>query len=140
MRAETYRVPESGYKDYVRPWPITWWLRYRNYFLFMVRELSSVFVLLFAVYLLTGVMALARGEVAWSAWTACAAGSRSLAAGGIVALLFVLFHSVTWFVAGATVTPLRLGDRQMPPGMFVLGNMILVAVVAAIIGYLSLGG
>ncbi len=140
MRAETYRVPESGYKDYVRPWPITWWLRYRNYFLFMVRELSSVFVLLFAVYLLTGVMALARGKAAWSAWTACAAGSRSLAAGGIVALLFVLFHSVTWFVAGATVTPFRLGDRQMPPGMFVLGNMILVAVVAAIIGYFSLGG
>jgi len=140
MSVEGYKVPKPGYKDYVRPWPNTWWLGYRPYFLFMVREFSSVFVLLFAVYLLSGVIALSRGEAAWSAWAACAAGSRSLTAGGIVALLFVLFHSVTWFVAGATVTPLRLGDRQMPPGMFVLGNMILVAVVAAIIGYFSLGG
>jgi fumarate reductase subunit C len=140
MRAETHRVPHPGYKDYVRPWPVTWWLRCRNYFLFMVREFSCVFVLLFAVYLVSGLAALARGEAAWNAWTACVAGSGSLAGVGIVALLFVLFHSVTWFLAGATVSPLRFGDRQVPPGMFVLGNLVLVAAVAAIIGYLSLGG
>jgi fumarate reductase subunit C len=140
MRAETYRVPGPGYKDYVRPWPITWWLRYRNYFFFMVREFSSVFVLLFAVYLVSGIAALARGEAAWNAWTACVAGSHTVGGVGIVALLFVLFHSVTWFLAGATVSTLRLGDRKVPPGMFVLGNMVLVAVVAAIVGYLSLGG
>jgi fumarate reductase subunit C len=140
MRAETYRVPHPGYKDYVRPWPITWWLRYRNYFLFMVRELSSVFVLLFAVYLVSGVAALARGEAAWNAWTVCVAGSRSLAGVGIVALLFILFHAVTWFLAGAAVSPLRFGDRQVSPRMFVLGNLVLIAAVAAIIGYLSLGG
>ena len=139
MSVQGYKVPEPGYKDYVRPWPNTWWLGYRPYFLFMVREFSSVFVLLFAVYLLSGVIALSRGEAAWSAWTASAPGG-GLAVGGVIALLFVLFHSVTWFRAGAIVKPLQLGEFKVAPWMFVLGNMGVVAVVAAIIGYFSLGG
>jgi hypothetical protein len=38
------------------------------------------------------------------------------------------------------VAPLRIGDFKVSVPMFVLGNMGLVALVAAIIGYFTLGG
>ena len=140
MSAEGYRVPEPGYKDYVRPYPSTWWLKSRPYFLFMVRELSSLFVFLFALYLLRGVIALSNGEAAWNAWMACTVGSRGLAVGGLLTLFFALYHSVTWFIAGSVVSPVKIGDFKVTTPMFVLGNVGLAAVVAAIIGYFTLGG
>jgi fumarate reductase subunit C len=140
MSLEHYRVPDPGYKDYVRPYPSTWWLQYRPYFLFMVRELTSVFVLLFALHLLSGVIAISQGEPAWNAWVARASASKTLMLGGLLTLFFLLYHSVTWFIAGAAVTPLKFGDFKVTTPMFVLGNMGLVVVVAAIIGYFTLGG
>ena len=59
---------------------------------------------------------------------------------GVLTLFFVLFHSVTWFIAGAAVSPVQIGDFKVTVPMFVLGNMGLVVVVAAIIGYFTLGG
>ena len=140
MTDQGYRVPEPGYKDYVRPYPELWWTKYRPYLLFMLREFTAIFVLLFAMRLLQGLIALSKGEAAWNAWLAGATSSVALAFGSLVALLFVLFHSITWFQAGALVTPLRFGDVEIPPSMFVLGNMGLVVVVALVIGYFSLGG
>ncbi len=140
MSAKDYRVPEPGYKDYVRPHPELWWTKNRPYLLFMVRELTAVFVLLFAMRLLQGLIAISKGEAAWNAWLAGATSSAALAIGSLVALFFVLFHSITWFQAGAVVTPLRFGDIEIPPSMFVFGNLGLVVAAAAVIGYFSLGG
>lgn len=39
-------------KDYVRPVSATWWLKRRTYFLFMLRELTCVFVGGYALLLL----------------------------------------------------------------------------------------
>src|SRR5262249_55309397 len=39
-------------KEYVRPMPSNWWLKKRNYTLFMVRELTAVFVAGYAIFLL----------------------------------------------------------------------------------------
>ncbi|MFQ5458079.1 MAG: hypothetical protein ACE5FC_06475, partial [Myxococcota bacterium] len=110
MSAKDYRVPEPGYNDYERPFPEIWWTKTRSYFVFMMREFTAIFVLLFAMRLAQGLIALSKGETAWNKWVAEASDSTSLAIGSIVALLFVLFHSLTWFRAGAIVTPLRIGS------------------------------
>jgi fumarate reductase subunit C len=140
MSDTAHPVPKPGYKDYHPPFPLTWWLRDRTYFIFMMRELSCVFVLGFAVWLLTGVMALSRGASEWDAWVACATGSLCVGITSIVALCFVLLHAVTWFRAGAVVSPIKLGEFQVPTPLFVLANLGVVVIVAAIIGYFSLGG
>ena len=140
MSAKDYSVPEPGYKDYERPFPVIWWTKSRSYFVFMIREVTSLFVLLFAMRLVQGLIALSKGEVAWNKWVAAASDSTSLAICSVLALLFVLFHSLTWFRAGAIVTPLRIGNFQMPVPLFVAGNMGLVVVVAVVIGYFSMGG
>ena len=50
---------------YRQPLSRLWWLKKRTYFLFVMRELSSVFVAWFAVFLMMMVFAIGRGEAAY---------------------------------------------------------------------------
>ena len=50
---------------YRRPMSTWWWTRKRSYFVFVMRELSSIFVAWFVVFLLLLVRAVGRGEAAY---------------------------------------------------------------------------
>ena len=63
-----------------RPISTWWWLRKRTYFVFVMRELSSLFVAWFVLFLLLLVRAVSQGEAAyedfldwaaspWSSWS-----------------------------------------------------------------------
>lgn len=140
MSGKDYQVPQPGYKDYVPPVSAFWWVKYRPYFFFMLREMSSLFVLLIAVWLLSALIALSTGEAAWNNWIAKARDSTSMGIAAILAFFFILFHSITWFQAGAVVSPLEIGEFKVPSVLFVLANVGLVVVVTVVIGYFSLGG
>lgn len=99
-------------KLYHRKMPATWWLTNSSYFLFMLRELSSVFIALFLVVYLCQIYQLSQGSDAYSAFT------QKLSSPGwilfhFVALLFALYHSITWFQSSAVVLPLRIGERPV---------------------------
>src|SRR5262245_21996267 len=84
-----------------------------SYLLFMLRELSSVFIAIFLVVFLVQVFQLTRGPEAYMAF------ARKLSSPGwvifhIIALLFALFHSITWFQSTAVVMPLKIGAREVP--------------------------
>ena len=101
-------------KLYYPKMPVTWWLRNPRYFLFMMRELSSVFIAIFLVVFLVQIAALARGPEAYTTFM------RKLESPGwiifhVVALLFALYHSYTWFDLTSKVQVVRLGGRQVPP-------------------------
>ena len=49
-------------KEYIRPMPATWWLTRKTYFLFMVRELTCVFVGGYLVFLLVWLYHLGAGK------------------------------------------------------------------------------
>ena len=51
--------------SYRRPISTWWWLRKRSYFIFVMRELSSVFVAWLVVYLLLFIRAVGRGPTAY---------------------------------------------------------------------------
>ena len=71
-----------------------WWLPRRSYVLFVLRELSSVFVAWFVVYLLLLVDAVHGGSDSYQAvprW----AGNPWVVVLNIVALAFVVLHAVT---------------------------------------------
>jgi fumarate reductase subunit C len=93
--------------------PSTWWLQKPSYFLFMLRELSSLFIALFLVVYLVQIYQLTKGTEAYVAFT------QRLSSPGwlvfhLVALLFALYHSFTWFQSTAVVLPVRLGERSVP--------------------------
>ena len=98
--------------------PANWWLKHPKYFLFMMRELSSVFIAIFLVVLLIQIAQLLRGPAAGPA--AYNAFVQKLRAPGwivfhIVAFLFALYHSVTWFEAAAKIVVIRRGEHRVPP-------------------------
>ncbi|MCZ6874962.1 MAG: fumarate reductase subunit C [bacterium] len=94
--------------------PASWWLKHPKYFLFMMRELSSVFIAIFLVVFLVQIAQLPRGPEAYSAFV------QKFSAPGwiifhIVALLFALYHSVTWFEAASKILVIRRGEHRVPP-------------------------
>jgi fumarate reductase subunit C len=119
-------------KLFYREMPRSWWLRKRSYFLFMMRELSSVFIAIFLVVFLIQIYQLTQGPEAYAAF------ARKLSSPGwiifhIITLLFALYHSITWFSSTAIVMPLRIGERQMPRNVFVALNVAALAVISLFI-------
>ena len=49
--------------------PATWWLTKQSYFLFMLRELSSVFIAVFLVVYLCQIYQVSKGPDAYMAFT-----------------------------------------------------------------------
>lgn len=128
-------------KLYYPKMPATWWLRKPSYFLFMLRELSSVFIAIFLVVFLVQIFQLTRGPEAYVAF------AQKLSSPGwvifhIVALAFAIYHSITWFQSTAVVLPLRLGERAIPAALVTtlhIGAWIAVSMVILIL-FLALRG
>lgn len=117
---------------YYRKMPSSWWLTKRSYFLFMMRELSSVFIAIFLIVFLIQLYQLTRGPEAYVAF------AQQLSSPGwlifnFVTLLFALYHSVTWFQSSAIVVPLRLGEREVPRNVFLALNIVALAAVSLVI-------
>jgi fumarate reductase subunit C len=136
----TARRPDKS-KLYYPKMPVTWWLKKPSYFLFMLRELSSVFIALFLVVFLIQIYQLTRGPEAYVVF------SKKLSSPGwvifhVLALVFAIYHSITWFQSTAVVLPLRLGDREIAPGVvtaFNIGVWIAISLVILIL-FLALRG
>lgn len=149
----TYRQPVSR----------LWWTKKRTYFMFVLRELSSVFVAWFAVFLMMMLLAVGRGETAYQSFLNWAA-SPVVVVVNVVALAFLVLHTVTWFaltpqamevrlggrrvarvkmvnVAGRSVpaaTVVRVGGRRVPPGLIIASQYAGLVVVSAFIAWLVL--
>jgi fumarate reductase subunit C len=131
----------AGYTPYHPRWyrrrvSVWWWLESRSYTGFVLRELTSVFVAFFALVLLWQVRALGQGPDAYSRFLARMQTPLFLVLNG-VALLFVLFHSVTWFNLAPTAMVVRLRGKRVPDLVVAGANyvawLVLSAAVAAIL-------
>jgi len=97
-------------KEYIRPMPSNWWLKRRSYFLFMVRELTCVFVGGYALFLL--VLASRLGD---------AVGFVALLKNPLVVVLqlialpMVLYHTVTWLNLTPKVLVVWRGETRVSP-------------------------
>src|ERR671910_3174751 len=122
-------------KLYYRKVPPTWWLKKKSYFLFMMRELSSVFIAAFLVVYLCQIYQLTRGPEAYIAF------AQKLNSPGwilfhIVALLFALYHPFTWFQSSAVVLPLRIGGRLISRPIVTalhVGAWVMVSVIVLVL-------
>ena len=108
-----------------------WWLRNWNYFLFMMRELSAVFVALFVLTYLVGVYRLGQGEDSYQLYVNALQTpfSRTLF---VVIFLFSIYHAVTWVHLTPIVLVVRIGRKVVPPRLVLAANYlgwILISVV-----------
>jgi fumarate reductase subunit C len=120
---------------YRRPVSTWWWTRKRTYFVFVMRELSSVFVAWFVAYLLLLVYAVGRGEAAYQRFLDWAASPWVIAL-NVVALAFVLLHTVTWFSLTPQAMAVRMMGRRVPAWQIVAGQYGGLAVVSGFVFWL----
>ncbi len=123
------------YQPRMRPW---WWLHNRNYFLFMIRELSAVFVALFVLIYLVGVYRLTQGEDAYQLYLS-ALQTPSAKVLFVVILLFCLYHSLTWFQLTPIVMVVRIGQKVIHPMLVLVANYLAWIVLSLILFYLLVG-
>ena len=110
----------------------TWWNRSMPYRIFLLRELSAVFVAVYMVLLLILVQQVRDGEGSFEDYLDVLQ-NPALVIFHIVALLFVLLHTVTWFQAVPKALPLKIGGRRVPPMQLIAGNYVIWAVVSVVV-------
>lgn len=103
---------------YRKPISPFWWVRRRSYLIFVLRELSSVFVAWFVVYLLLLVNAVSSGSEEYQRFLSWSAGGWVVAL-NTIALLFVLLHTVTWFHLAPMAMVVRVRNRRVAPAVIV---------------------
>ena len=120
---------------YRRPVPIWWWVRKRSYFVFVMRELSSIFVAWLVVYLLMFLYAVGRGESAYTDFLDWAS-TPWVVALNVVALLFLALHVVTWFNLTPQAMDVRMGSRRVPAAAVIASQYAALVVVSAFVFWL----
>jgi fumarate reductase subunit C len=116
-----------------------WWLRRPAYLLFILREISSVFVAWFVVYLLFLVHAVSRGQHAYERFQHWSAHPLVVTL-NVVALAFVVLHAVTWFNLSAQAVVVRMRGQRVPGHWITASNYAAWVVVSALAAWLVLGG
>lgn len=122
-------------RAYRRTLSTWWWVRKPSYFVFVMRELSSVFVAWFVVFLLVLISAVGRGEAAYQEFLDFAAHPVTVAL-NVVAFAFVVLHAVTWFDLTPKAMDLRLGARPVPAWLVIASQYVGLAVVSAFVVWL----
>ena len=110
-------------KWYRRRIPIFWWLKKLSYMKFMLRELTSLAVVYTVVLLLLQLVALSRGEAAYTRFLDLLGRPGFLAIHTLV-LLGLVFHTVTWLNLAPRALVLRLRGRKVPDRLILAGHYL----------------
>jgi len=101
-----------------------WWRRNPYFTRYMIREGSSVFLAIYALILLVGLLRLTQGEAAYEAWRQALTSTPSILFHWL-ALLTVGYHAYTWWVVAPKTAPdLRIGGRPFPEAVITVGGII----------------
>jgi fumarate reductase subunit C len=100
-------------RPYIRKVERNWWLGHRRYVVYMVRELTSLFIGLYCVLVVVGLFRLAQGRAAWDSFLA-ALSSPSGVLFQLICLAFAVFHSTTWFALTPKAMPLMMRGEPVP--------------------------
>ncbi len=118
---------------YHRSVPNTWWLKRKPYVLFMIRELTSIFVAGYCVFLLVFIYKLTQGADVYGNFIDVLKSPSSVAL-HLIALAFVLYHTITWFNLTPKILVLYKGEERISQGLvagtFYAGWVVVSVIVA----------
>lgn len=132
------------YSEYHPRWlrpkmSLYWWLQRGSYVAFMLRELSSIFIAWFVVYLLLLVRAVSQGDASYQEFLGWSGGPLVLLV-NVVSLLFVVFHTITWFNAAPQAIVARVGGKRVPGQWIAASNYLAWALASAVVVWLLTDG
>jgi fumarate reductase subunit C len=112
-----------------------WWTRKRSYFIFVMRELSSLFVAWFVGFLLVLIASVGRSEAAYQDFLDWAAAPWVVVI-NLVAFAFLLLHVVTWFSLTPQAMDVRIRGQKAPAAVIIASQYLGLAVVSAFVIWL----
>jgi len=115
-----------------------WWLQRWPYLKFILRELSSVFVAWFVIFFLLLLHAVGRGETAWLQFLDWA-GQPFVITLNVISLLFVVFHTITWFNLAPRAIALHFRGKHVAPFWIAAPNYIAWLIVSVIVVWMLAG-
>jgi len=124
-------------KEYIRPLPGNWWMKKKAYSLFMLRELTCVFVGGYALYLLI-LVARATDQAAFNAMV----NSPGIIVLHVIALPMVIYHSITWINLTPKVLIIWRGEERVSSTLiaavhhagWIVLSIVIFVIVRAIAG------
>ena len=123
---------------YLKPVSNTWWLKRKPYILFMIRELTSIFVAGYCIFLMVLIFKLGEGSSSYSNFTTTLQSPTSVTL-HIISLIFVLYHTITWFNLTPKILVLYRGEERISQRLVAGVFYITWATVSFIVAWLVLG-
>ena len=126
---------ETKSKEYIRGMSPTWWLQRWPYTKFMIRDITSVFIAGYCVFLMILLYRATEGTADFLRFYESLRSPISLVLHGI-ALIFAVIHSITFFNLTPRAIVVFRGDEKLPEsvivglhyGMWVVATGVLVLI------------
>src|SRR3989442_3219822 len=122
-------------KQYVRPVSLNMWVERRSYALFMLRELTAVFVAAYALFLIYLIFRATQGPEAFVAFAQSFKSPVSIGL-HLIAVAMSAYHSVTWFQAGAKAMPVWRGEQRVSPVLLAASQYLAWIGASVVVGWL----
>ena len=116
---------------YVRPMQ-GWWRRDPFFVRYMIREVTALAVLVYAIVLAFGVVRLSQGEAAWNGWLAALRSPGAILV-HLVLLVSFAVHAKSWFEIMPKTMPIMYAGGQRVEGSTITRTGLIATVVASII-------
>jgi succinate dehydrogenase subunit C len=136
-RPENLMSTETKSKEYMRPISVTWWLQRWAYTKFMIRDVTSIFIAGYCVFLMVMMCRANQGAEAFRAFYESLRSPLSVVLHAI-ALIFAVIHSVTFFNLTPRVIVLFRGDEKVPEGIIAGLHYAMWGVVSLVLLILAL--
>jgi fumarate reductase subunit C len=120
-------------KPYVRDIPkTTWFLKQSRYQHYMLHEISSIFVAIYTGILIVGLFRLAQGPEAWAGWLAAVTSPIGIIF-HVLAFVFALIHTTSWFKAVPQAMRIQTGETFVPGKLIVSAHYGVWAAVSVVV-------
>jgi fumarate reductase subunit C len=117
-------------RPYIRePSKTGWWLQQPRYIRYMMREITCLFIGIYVLLLIVGLFQLSRGQAAYEEFLAAAEGPAGLVF-AVLAILFSIYHTYTWFEVTPKAMPLMLGAKRVPGALIIAAHWFGFVVVS----------
>ena len=118
-------------RGYVRPMQ-GWWRRDPFFVKYMIREVTAVAVLVYAIILMVGVVRLSQGEAAFNGWLGALRTPGSILL-HLVLLVSMIVHAKSWFDIMPKTMPLLFVGGHRVEGSTITRAGYLVTIVATVL-------
>ena len=98
---------------YIRPVSNTWWLEKKQYILFVIRELTSIFVAGYCLFLLFFILKISDENETYNLLIIFLKSPLILVL-HLISFPFILYHTITWFNLTPKIMVLQIGEEKVP--------------------------